>query len=145
MKEHVFILPHSFFHNVLYTFLGYGRMYECGNVKKLPWMSINTRYYHMYMQGETMFPQHCSRLLWNTEECMNMKEYMLNVEELIYSSTFYFSTMSPNIVLDLGITKYNLQSYIIISAQTDMAKRMFPVEMTNKLQLTLSDPVRQIN
>ena len=93
----------------------------------------------------TMFPQHCSRLLWNTEECMNMKEYMLNVEELIYSSTFYFSTMSPNIVLDLGITKYNLQSYIIISAQTDMAKRMFPVEMTNKLQLTLSDPVRQIN
>ena len=40
-----------------------------------------------------MFPQRCSRLLWNIEECMNVEEYMFNVEELIYFSTFLYSTM----------------------------------------------------
>ena len=38
-----------------------------------------------------MFPQCCSRLLWNIEECLNVEEYMLNVEELIYSSTFHLN------------------------------------------------------
>ena len=36
-----------------------------------------------------MLPQ----LLWNIEECMNVEEYMLNEEELIYFSTFHYSTM----------------------------------------------------
>ena len=73
---------------------------ECMNVKCGQFLSFSSFHF------STMFPQQCSRFLWNIDECINVEEYMLNAEELIYSSTSHFSTMFPQLCSRLpGILK----------------------------------------
>ena len=53
-----------------------------------------------------MFPKNCSRLMSNMEECMNIEEYLWNVEELINSSTFHFPQCCSRLLSDVEVFKY---------------------------------------